>query len=464
MSVVSGPRVVAQVAPPAPANSRGRLPAASTNLAAGLRRTAGTTPGRLTLAMVGLVVLSVLTGVVGLLSVQGRADTLDDLTNNREPFSAAAQQIYRSLSDADATAASAFLTSAVEPPALRQRYQNDLNQAGNALAVAATDISGVTDAAKPLSVLATGIPTYTGLVERASANNQQGYPAGSAYLREADNLMQATLLPAAQTLYAIDTKRLADAQDEAAAFPWVAAVLCVGLLVALIMTQRFLRKRTNRVVNVGLVVATGAVIVAILWSATGLVLESVHVAHGRSAGSAPSNVLAQARTEALQARTAETLQLVARGGQDYNATVNGHKGFNDYALDVGGKDGSGGLLGQAHGMSADDTMTGQVGAAITAAKSWFTLHKQATDANTSGDYDTAVAITLGTSKPNEAAAFDQVDTTLNQAITQARTNFADQTSTASSWLIALPIGVLVLLVLAAVGAAVGIWQRLREYR
>lgn len=458
MSVVSGPRVVAQAAPPAPANSRGRLPAASTNLAAGLRRTAGTTPGRLTLAMVGLVVLSVLTGVVGLLSVQGRADTLDDLTNNREPFSAAAQQIYRSLSDADATAASAFLTSAVEPPALRQRYQNDLSQAGAALAVAATDISGVTDAAKPLSVLATGIPTYTGLVERASANNQQGYPAGSAYLREADNLMQSTLLPAAQTLYAIDTQRLADAQDEAAAFPWVAAILCVGLLVALIMTQRYLRKRTNRVVNVGLVVATGAVIVAILWSATGLVLESVHVAHGRSTGSGPSNLLAQARTEALQARTAETLELVARGGQDYN------KPFDGYASGVGGKDGSGGLLGQAHSMSADDTMTGQVGAAITAAKSWFTLHKQATDANDSGDYDTAVAITLGNTKPNEAAAFDNVDTALNQAITQARTNFADQTSTASSWLIALPIGVLVLLVLAAVGAAVGIWQRLREYR
>jgi hypothetical protein len=273
--------------------------------------------------------------------------------------------------------------------------------------------------------------------------------------------MQATLLHAAQTLYSIDTQRLSDAQDEAAAFPWFAAVLCVALLVALIMAQRYLRKRTNRVINVGLIVATAAVVVAILWSATGLVLESVHVAHGRSSGSAPANVLAQARTEALQARTDETLNLVARGGTDYEHP------YDAAFQQVGGKDGTGGLLGQAQGMSADDTMSGQVGSAITAAKSWSSLHKQAASANTSGDYDTAVAITLGNGgagRPNEAAAFDKVDTALNQAITQARSNFADQTNSAGGWLTALPIGVLVLLLLAAAGAAVGIWQRLREYR
>jgi hypothetical protein len=92
--------------PPLPLGAKGRLPAASTTVADALRRTAGTTPGRLGLAMVGLVALSLLTGVLGLISIQGRASTLDDLTTNREPFSAAAQQIYRSLSDADATIAS----------------------------------------------------------------------------------------------------------------------------------------------------------------------------------------------------------------------------------------------------------------------------------------------------------------------------------------------------------------------
>ncbi|HEX5407380.1 MAG TPA: hypothetical protein VFX16_34335 [Pseudonocardiaceae bacterium] len=434
---------------------------ASTTLGDGLRRTANTTPGRLGLAMVGLVVLSLLTGVIGLLAIQGKSSTLDDLTTHREPFSAAAQQMYRSLSDADATAASAFLTSAVEPPALRERYQTDIQQAGAALAVAATDVEGVSAAAKPLAQLATGIPVYTGLVERASANNAQGFPLGSAYLREADHLMQSTLLPAAQALYAVDTQRVVEAQDDATSFPWAAAVLVIVLLVALFITQRYLRRRTNRVLNVGLLVASIAVVVALLWSATGLILESVHVSHARSAGSEPADLLAQARTKALQARTDEMLTLVARGGQNYEAP------FQALTADIGGRNGSGGLLGQVKASTSDATMTGQVDQAINAATSWFDLHKQAATANGRGDFQTAVSVTLGSGgagKPNEAAAFDKVDTALANATNQARTIFADQTGSASAWLTALPIGVLVLLVLAAAGAAVGLWQRLREYR
>lgn len=460
MSVATGPHAAPR---PMTAGPPAAVPTAAppADLAAGLRRTANSTPGRLTIAMVGLVLLSLLTGVIGLVSIAGRSSTLDDLLNHREPVSAAAQQIYRSLSDADATAADAFLTSAVMPADLRARYQGDVAQAGSALAVAATDSAGVADATAPLSQLATGLPVYTGLVERASANNALGYPIGSAYLREADNLMTATLLPAAQKLYQIDTQRLIDAQDSASSFPWFAALLGVALLVALIITQRFVRRRTNRVVNVGLLIATIAVLVAMLWSTTALILETVHVSDGRSSGSDPGETLAQIRTKALQARTDEMLTLVARGGADYT------KPYTDLVTAIGGTDGSGGLLAQVHAASTDDTMTNQIAAATTAAKSWFGLHDQATKANSNGDYTTAQAITLGSGQkgePDEAAAFDKVDTTLNQAIQQARADFANQTDTARTWLTALPIGVLVLLVLAAGGSAVGIWQRLREYR
>jgi hypothetical protein len=460
MSVTSGPRTAGPVA--ASTAVPAAVPGTRDNaLADGLRRTAGSTPGRLGLAMVGLVVLSLLTGVIGLLAVQGKASTLDDLTSHREPVSAAAQQVYRSLSDADATAAGAFLTSATEPPALRQRYHDDVDQAGAALAVAATDAVGVDAAAKPLATLSTGIPVYTGLVERASANNAQGFPIGSAYLREADNLMQATLLPAAQALYAVDTQRVVAAQDDATSFPWVATILVLVLLAALIVTQRYVRKRTNRVINVGLLTATIAVVVALLWSATGLVLETVHVAHAKSAGSAPADTLAQARTKALQGRTDEMLNLVARGGQDYDGP------YGKVTAQLGGKDGTGGLLGQVRAASSDQTTTDQIDKAIAATKSWFALHGQAAAANQNGDYATAVSITLGSGgagKPNEAATFDRVDNALAGASNQARTVFADQTGTAGSWLTALPIGVLVLLVLAAAGAAIGLWQRLKEYR
>jgi hypothetical protein len=58
----------------------------------------------------------------------------------------------------------------------------------------------------------------------------------------------------------------------------------------------------------------------------------------------------------------------------------------------------------------------------------------------------------------------KLDAALDKAITQGRTVFADQTNSASGALFAWPIGVLVLAVIAAAGSAIGIWQRLREYR
>jgi hypothetical protein len=423
-----------------------------------LRSAAATTPGRLGLSMAGLALLAVLTGVIGLTTLQGKASTLDDLVQQREPVNAAAQQIYRALSDADVTAASAFLSGAVEPAALRGRYQDDIQQAGIALAIAANDISGAQQAGLPIGELSADLPIYTGLIERATANNAQGFPVGSAYLREADNLMRSTLLPAAQKLYDIDTQKMAGDQDDAAAFPWLLAALVIVLIVALVLAQRYLSRRTNRTFNVGLVVASAAVVVAVLWSAVGLTVSTVYVDSGESTGSTMVTLLTDARSKALQARTDEMLTLVDRGGVDYSGQ------FNSLAAEIGGADGTGGLLRQAE-TSADSSTLKPVQDAVAAAKEWFALHGRAAAADNSGDYATAVGITLGSNPQfKESDAFTRLDNALAGATEQGRKNFLDQTATAGKWLTVLPIGVLVLGLIAAAGCVLGIWRRLREYR
>jgi hypothetical protein len=454
---VGGSEVV--VAEAAPGGLRGNAaPAVAGSVTARLRQVVATTPGRLGTAMVGLILLSLLTGVLGLLSVQQRADTLDSLARYREPVSAAAQQIYRSLSDADATAASAFLSGSIEPAAMRDRYDTDIAQATAALAVAEGDAEGATDAALPMSQLSTQIPVYTGLVERAAANNANGFPVGSAYLREADGLMHNTLLPAAQRLYSVDTALLAQEQDEATSFPWTLVVLAVLLLAALIAAQRHLTRRTNRVINVGLLVGTIAVIVAVLWAGVGMVVETVHTDSGRSAGSDQVDLLAQVRTKALQARTDEMLTLVARGGEDYDGE------FDILVKQFGGRDGSGGLLGQLRSDSTDPAMTAQVIKAQGYAKQWLALHDQVTKTSGTGDYPNAVKLALGSTGSGEAATFYNFDSTLDKAIEQGRGEFITQTETAGFVLSGMPLGMLVLALVAAIGSAVGIWKRLREYR
>ncbi|TVT47693.1 hypothetical protein FNH05_18590 [Amycolatopsis rhizosphaerae] len=421
--------------------------------ARGLMRSVRTSPGRLTVIGSALVLLTLLTGLVGTVMVQGKQSTLSDLTEHREPLTAASQEVYRSLSDADATAASAFLVTGTEPQDLRNRYDVDIARAGAALAKAASDAEGVADAAAKVDVISRNLPVYTGKIETARTNNRLGFPVGASYLREASNLMRTTILPAAADLYRIDTARLVAEQDDARGFPWFTMALLVVLLAALIATQVYLTRRTNRLLNIGLVVGTCAMVIALLWGSVALIVQSVLVGGGRDDGSHPVDVLVQARSGAVQARADELLTLVARGDgagyeQDYK-----------YLSPVVGS-----LLKQAK-----DVMTGdaakQIDVALAAVNDWQTAHKDVRAKDNGGDYATAVKQAMDASQVNgPAASFAKLDDALVKAINIGRQNFLDETSSGGRALTLLAPGVAVLSVVAAAGVTIGIRDRLREYR
>ncbi|PXY31352.1 hypothetical protein [Prauserella muralis] len=425
-----------------------------------ITRSAARTPGRLSLIATGLIVLSLLTGLVGTLAVQDRANTIDGLIEHREPLAAAAQEVYGSLSDADATAASAFLSTGAEPPALRERYQLDIAKAGAALAKAASDSGSVAAAAEQVDILSRQIPVYTGLIETARANNRQGFPAGAAYLREASELMRSTILPAAHRLYEIDTERLAAEQDDATGVPWLTAVLVLGLAAALVAAQVYLKRRTNRVFNVGLLVATVAVGVAILWTAAALTVQSVLVSSGRGDGTEQADLLVRARIAALQARANETLTLVARGGGDAY-----EKEFGALFGQFAGRDGQGGLLGQARERAAGLPAGPHIESAAGNAETWLRAHEEVRGLEQAGDYQGAVEKAIsGRDEQGAAKAFGRVDGDLTAAITSARQSFLDDTTNGSRALTLLAPGFAVLAVIAALGTTLGIRERLREYR
>lgn len=433
------------------------LPAAAVRSVA---RSAAKTPGRLSVIAVGLVLLSLLTGLVGTIVIGDRKDTINDLIDHREPLAAASQQVYRSLSDADATAASAFLSIGSEPPELRQRYDTDIAQAGAALAKAASDSAGVDEAAAQVAVLSQQLPVYTGVVETARANNRLGYPAGGAYLREASELMRSKILPAAQDLYRIDTDRLAEEQDDATTVPWFTTLLVLALIAALVVTQVYLTRRTNRVLNVGLVVATGAVVLALLWGAVAVVVQGVLVGNGADDGSKQVDQLVRARIAALQARTDETLTLVARGeGGAYE------KDFKALASTLAKTDGTGGLLGEAKDMTAGQPSAAHVEAAIKDAQAWFAAHGEVRKRDDTGDYNGAVTLAIDPKADGSAAAaFTRLDDNLVAAIDVGRQAFLDATRGADRALTLLAPGFAVLAVVAAAGVTMGIRERLREYR
>jgi hypothetical protein len=413
---------------------------------------ARTTPGELTILAVALVLVSVLVGVLSAVVVQARSTALDDLTTSSGPLSVAAQDIYRSLSDADATATSAFLAGGEEPADQRARYENDIAQAESALAVAVAARAPGDVTHGPLATLSAQLSVYTGLVETARADNHQGLPVGAAYQGEASNLMRTKLLTAAQGLYRAETEQVSADEDDAGGFPFVELLLGIVALATLVTAQVYVRRRSNRVFNVGLMVATGAALVSLVWTMIAALGVGAAVDDGRTVFTGVDR-LAEARIDTLTARADETLTLVARGSgaayeKDFKAAQKRLAGFVD---------GSGW---SGYGL---DAIT-HIKSAQSAEESWSGIHKDIRKADDGGDYTRAVQLAIGSADDGAAAKFDAVDRGLANALKVTNQHFTDKVSQASGAITGTVLGVILLAALMAAGSVAGVWQRLKEYR
>src|SRR5215471_19535731 len=108
------------------------------------------TPAKLLLLLVALLGVSLAWGAVAAGTVAGHASATGNVVTVSEPLSLDAQQIYRSLSAADATEAAAFLSGGLEPLSLRAQYQADIARAARQLE-AATAAAGQSAAGSSLA-------------------------------------------------------------------------------------------------------------------------------------------------------------------------------------------------------------------------------------------------------------------------------------------------------------------------
>jgi hypothetical protein len=403
------------------------------------RRFARTTPGLVVVIAIAVAALCILAGVVTAAAVNSRIAEQKAVLDHSEPFAYAAQNLYAASSAADAAAATAFLSGGDQTPLMRVRYQQALASAASALADAT---AGAPDAEtrKALAEVSAQLATYTGLVEAARANNAQGFPIGSAYLREASSSMQTKLLPGAEKVYAADLAGVEQAQRHVGSLPKVSLALLVVALAAIGIGSAIMFKRTNRRFNLGLVAAAVVVVVLMFWIVGAVRLAAGDIERGRTEGTARFGQLAEGRILAQQARTDETLQLVTRG--DITAS---EKSFYGHIDDLKARVG-----------------TASPEAAVAVDK-WITGHRTQVDAYRAGDYPAAVAQALGTDPGATGAQFGDVETTLRAAIEDARATMRTHVSDAGGYLRLLPTGALVLMTAAAVAAVVGLWPRLKEF-
>jgi hypothetical protein len=419
---------------------------------------AATTPRRLRLLLAGLVALCLIWGAVAAWVVSQRASGAADVVSTSEPVSLDGQQIYRALSDADATAATAFLSGGLEPIAVRHRYQADIAVAASRLE-AATAIAGHSAAARDLAALSRALPVYTGEVETARADNRLGLPLGAAYLREASSLMRGTLLPAARDVSTRADAQLAADSGRATGLPLALVLLAAAVIagVGLYRAQRWLSRRTHRVLNGGLLAASVAAAVSLLWLVTALTIARLDLTQAHDHGSGPVAALAQADIAALRARTDEGLTLIDAGGDDsFQAD------FTAVQHRLG--PGPGTLLTGAVTAAQGSPAAGPAAAAARAATAWYAAHRTVRSLDDNGQHTQAVRLVTTAGPGHSGTLFARFDSTLTSGIAKDQVVFQSNAVAGRDAFTGLEVGVIVLSLVMAAGCARGLTQRLAEYR
>lgn len=427
-----------------------------------------TTPARLRLLLALLILLSLAWGVLAALTADQHASAAADVVAVSEPLSLDAEQIYTSLSDADATAASAFLAGGLEPAKARQRYQADITQAAIRIEAASalvgssaarTQLPGHltkqasaagTAVGDDLAILSGQLPAYTDEVGTARADNRLGLPLGAAYLREASGLLRETLLPAASDIYTRESTLLTSASAQATGLPLivVAAIAGLGLGYVLFRSSRWLSRHTHRVVNYGLLLAALAGLVSLVWLVAAFVVGRGDLLHAQQQGSAPAQAFARAEVAALQAHADESLTLIDNGGDDTYQT--------DYLAQQK-------LLGPGPGtLLAAVQAAGGPGSDVAAqARAWYQAHAALRAKDDGGSHGAAVQSALN---GDAATSFARLSATLSQGINDHQAVFAASARRGRDAFTGLAVGMIVASLVMVGGCAWGLSRRLAEYR
>jgi hypothetical protein len=415
------------------------------------RRDAWTTPTRLWLALLGTVLSILLLAGVAAANVQSESTAARQTNGAVEYRAVNVQELYYALSDADAAAATGILDSPAPSARFTTRYQSDITQADDALAESSGDVVGDDSASAQLQKVDEQLSEYTGLIGTAQANNRLGYPVGGAYLREASNLLEKTMLPEVQSVLAGEISARSASASDSGGFPLWTVLAALLMLIVGVRTWRLLASRTRRSVNAGL--AAGLVLSVLLfgWVAA----TSTEAAHHMSAASNDFLQVAaaqQGRGDAAQISADEASSVVSEGADGGAAAALGQHAVTDLHDEIGP------ATGYANPADSSDTaLAGKISSDVT------TIQK---DANAS-DYVDATTAMVGSSATTSGGAqvdLDAMASALAGNEQSAQAAYERDSSKAVHDYPGGPWPILALGLLAAVAAAYGVTRRIAEYR
>ena len=395
------------------------------------------TPRRLRLLSLLVVVAGVVVALLGALTFSYLAFSLSRAQADTAQL-IRVQKIQSNLLSADATATNAFLVGGLEPPAQRAVYDQALSSTSS-LIVEASQAQPADAAA--LSALNQQVISYAATIEQARANNRQGLPVGAQYLRNASAELRSTALPILDNLVSSNAARAADEMD--ARIGYVVPVISLLALVVLIVGQIWLARRFRRTINVGMLASAAALFVIMVGGLIAVQQLGSSLSSISNGSLAAVNTAADARIDANNAKSNESLTLIARG--------------SGQAFEDAWKSSADSVAGSVQRLTDRPELVNQW-------QAYTDVHSQIRTLDDGGRWERAVALATGSGDKSSNTVFGTFDGNLAgylDGVSQdASSSLADEQP--------VMVGAAILTLLGGLAAALlgrwGIGARLKEYR
>jgi len=408
-----------------------------------------TTPAILRAWSIALVVLLAVSAVVGGLTASALVSSTDEIDDNTGPVLITTQGLVASLAEADAANTAVFLSGANEDRQQRRLYETALARAPRQIEDISSRIGDDDTSHDTLKTVASQLPQYSGLVERARLGNVSGVSGATADLESSLELVGGSggMLENVSTV----TQRTQDRLDDdisAATVPLILALVALAAtLVALVAAQVRLRARTRRTVNPGLLLATVTVVGLLAWLLLANIGRTIDLNEARDDGYDSIALTAELQTTAFSFKTNETASIIGSSSFDETSRAESESEVAVLLTAIANRAGSAREQAAAAELSLRWDRYLETSAVIA---------EQLGAGNIAAARDTAI----GAGNRD----FNGFNTTVESVLLSNRDQFDESVDSAANRLDWLLIGTLVLPLLAAAFVLAGYQTRINEYR
>jgi hypothetical protein len=386
-------------------------------------------------------------GSIASLVMRSASETTAD---NTAPALIGIQDLFASVAEANAAATAAFLSTSAtgtEDRVNRNLYQDAIRRASGQSEEVSAIIGSNNDAHEALKDIAISLNVYSGQIEAARVANNNDLPGADRQLRDALEIVQADVAASVNTVNERGQAQLETERTTGNLLTAAAIAIGVVTLLALLWVQVGLLKRTNRILNPLLVIATLLVTTVVGYLVVGPAARALALDSAAEGGYDAIATTSEIQTTAFSLQSELSLKIldsangITRSGTDLEPM------FAEVSVNI------------------DELMRGtdsnrEAAAAETLRTRWTRYEATARQIETladQGNQTAAVALFQG----DGLSTFNGLNTAIESALSDNRSQFLDGVDEASQAVSTTPFLTIILPVLATLLA---IQRRLGEYR